>query len=431
MGVWRRLISYRIGRLGKNTLLGIIGLGARAVIQAIYLLIVSRWLGIEGYGVFAGVIALVSLAGPLASWGSTLLLTQYIAQNPSRSRGMWATALIQIGVVGSTLICIILMIAILIFPYYLSLMLLFLLALAELLLLPAAHAATSQCYALERGGVSAIVMCLLPLGRTLIMLIFIVFGFVGTPDYAVIAHFFGSLIGLVVAIVVVAIIDGWPAWHSRLPLCSAIRQGTPYVVSNFAGNSYQEVDKVLILKILGAIAVGPYTVAFRIASIFLMPVTALIGASLPRLMAQAKSGGGAKTYRIMLISGISYGVLAGIGILIVSPWIPYIFGSDYILASHYLTLLAFWPSLFALRHCMATYLTANSRQVARSYVEIMGLSVIILLNILLLPRIGVEAAVLTLLGVEVLVAAVMALLVKQRERAVNIEKSDSSSFDIK
>ena len=380
MAAWRRLIGYRPGRLGQNTLLGAGGLGTRAVIQAAYLLIVSRWLGAEGYGLFAGSVALVILGAPLANWGSGLLLTRYIAQDRGNSRAMWATALVQTGVIGGLLVIIVLVISALLLQG-LSLTPMLLLALSELLLLPAAHAATSQCYALERGIASAVVMCLVPLGRTLAILGFIAIGLTGTPDHAATAHFIGSLLGLVAVIAVMATVDGLPAWRARLPFRAAFRQGSAYAVSNVAGNSYQEVDKILILQMLGAAVLGPYTVAFRVASIFLMPLTALIGASLPRLMARTKSSDErARTYRAMLLSAVGYGVLAGAGIMIAAPWVPHVFGSGYALATHYLTLLALWPALFALRHCLATHLTANHRQAVRSCVEIMGLGVVVLLN---------------------------------------------------
>lgn len=420
MAAWRRLIGYRPGQLWQNTLLGTAGLGARAVIQTAYLLIVSRWLGAEGYGLFAGSVALVILGAPLANWGSGLLLTRYIAQDRGSSRAMWATALVQTGTIGSLLITIVLVISALLLQQGLSLTPMLFLALSELLLLPAAHAATSQCYALERGITSAVVMCLVPFGRALAMLGFIAIGIAGTPDHAATAHFIGSLLGLVAVIAVIAAVDGLPTWRSRLPLRDALRQGSAYAVSNMAGNSYQEVDKIMILQMLGAAVVGPYTIAFRVSSIFLMPVTALIGACLPRLMAHAKSSDERmQTYRAMLLSSAGYGVMAGVGIVIVAPWASRLFGSDYALASHYLALLALWPSLFALRHCLATYLTANHRQTVRSCVEIMGLGSVVLLNFLLLPRMGVEAAVFTLLVTEVLMAVVMTLLIKQGRHAGN------------
>ncbi|MEN1957643.1 lipopolysaccharide biosynthesis protein [Luteimonas changyuni] len=393
-------------------MLGMAGLGTRSVIQAAYLLIASRWLGAEGYGLFAGSVALVILGAPLASWGSSLLLTRYVARDRGSSRAMWATALVQTGVIGSLLVLCVLVVSSLLLQQRLPLFPMLLLALSELILLPAALAAVSQCYALERGVASAVAVCLVPLGRTLAMLGVLACGLAATPEHAAMAHFIGSALGLAVAIALVAGIDGLPAWHARLRLRDSIRQGTGYAVSNTAGASYQEVDKILMLQILGAAVVGPYTVAFRIASMFLMPVTALISASLPRLLARAGSDDGARTFRALLISGLCYGVLAGVGILVVAPWVPRVFGSEYAHATFYLGLLSPWPALFALRHCLATHLTAHHRQTMRCYVEIAGLGVVVLLNLVFLPRIGGVAAVLALLVSEVLVALVMGLLIR-------------------
>lgn len=415
MGKWQGQFfgGYKPGRLGRNTLLGTAGLGVRAIVQAAYLLILSRWLGADGYGLFAGSVALVILCAPLASWGSLLLVTRHIAYDRYRSRAMWATALTQIGVMGGVLVLGVLAVSTLL-PRGLPLAPMFMLAISELILLPIIWAATSQCYALERGLASAVAMCLSPISRVVAAMLAIVAGVAATSAHAVITHFAGSAVAVVAAMALVARVDGWPQWQSRMRLRESLREGAPYAASNVAGIGYQEVDKFLMLQSLGAMVVGPYTVAFRIASIFLMPVTALISAGLPRLMARAGRDDGARTYRAMLLSGVGYGVLGGMGILIVAPWVPRIFGSDYVLATHYLGLLALWPVLFALRQCLATHLTAHHRQTVRSYTEMAGLSVVVLLNLFLLPRMGAEAAVLSLLVSEVLVAVVMGFLIRQR-----------------
>ena len=170
MHAWHRFINYRPGRLGRNAILGTVGLGVRAIIQAAYLLIVSRWLGAEGYGLFAGSVALFTLATPLANWGSSLLLTEHVAHDRNRSRGMWATALVQTGVVGGILFIGMLILAILLPREQLPLGALLLLALSELLLLPASHAANSLCSALERGGAAALgMLCTNPSAMCLTM----------------------------------------------------------------------------------------------------------------------------------------------------------------------------------------------------------------------------------------------------------------------
>jgi len=246
------------------------------------------------------------------------------------------------------------------------------------------------------------------------MMGFIAVGFQGVAEFAALAHFVGSVAGLLAAVGIVAALVGLPEWRSRLALLDGMRKGTAFAISSMAGVSYQEVDKVLMLQNLGAAIVGPYTVAFRVASIFLMPVTALVSAGLPRLMLYAGSDNGMRTYRAMLLCGVGYGLLVGAGVVSVAHWLPRVFGSDYAPAIHWLILLAPWPVLFALRHCMAARLTACGRQAARTCIEVVGLGVVVVLNVVLLPRMGVGAAVLALLMAEILVAASMWLTIARR-----------------
>lgn len=421
MSKWNSIFHYRLGRLGKSTILSSTGLGIRAIIQAAYLLLISRWLGAEGYGLFAGIVAFFSLATPLANWGSGLLLTQYIAQDKRHSRGMWATALVQSGIIGILLVTLLLSVALLFLPQKIAIWSLLLLAVSELILLPASHAASSQCLALERGGAAALSVSLIPFGRLSILLLAVVAPWGATPELAVLAHFLGTVIGFAVAFGLVAWVDGLPAWKQRLPFISATRQGTAYAVSNVAGTSYQEVDKIIMLLLLGAATVGSYTVAFRVASIFVLPLSALIGVFLPRMMNQYNEREKSKnTYRIIMLVALIYGVLAGIGILVVTPFLPWVFGVGYEDSLYYLQLFAVWPMLFGLRQVLAARLTAQKRQRWRSWVEAMGLVLVAVLNFVLLPQFGAEAAIIALLVTEVFVTLVMSLFIYQNRYSNNI-----------
>lgn len=401
--------NYRIGRLGKNAIFAAAGLGTRSVIQAAYLFIASRWLGDESYGWFAGSVALVILAAPLANWGSTYLIPRYIAKNPHASRGIWATALTQTTIIGSLLTIGMMILSEAILKQSLPITSLFLLAVSELILLPAAHAATSQCFALEHGRASAISICLVPAGRTIAMICAIASGISATPNHAALAHFLGSVFGLTLAVCLVMRIDGWPDWSSRLSIKEATYQGTNYALSNVAGISYQEADKILMLQILGAVAVGNYTVAFRIASVFVLPISAVISAFLPRLMARIEVNDGSftYTYRIMLIAAISYSILAGLCCVFIAPLMPELFGFNYKQSTDYVLLLSPWPFLYALRQCLATKMTAMNQQSFRSATDILGFFIIVGLNIALLPIKGVHAAIISLLLTELITTALL------------------------
>ena len=408
MSKWNSIIHYRPGRLGKSTILSSIGLGIRAIVQAAYLLLISRWLGADGYGLFAGIVAFFSFATPLANWGSGLLLTQYIAQDKKNSQGMWATALVQSGVIGTLLLTFTLSIAVLFLPQKIAIWSLLLLAISELILLPASHAASSQCFALEHGNAAALSVSLVPFGRLVMLLLAIISPWSATPELAASAHFLGTVIGFAIAFGLVTWIDGLPAWKQRLSLASATQQGTAYAVSNVAGTSYQEVDKIIMLQLVGAATVGSYTVAFRVATIFVLPLTALIGVFLPRLMAQYNEDKkNQHTLRMITLTTLGYAALASLGMLFTAPFLPWVFGAGYEESLHYLQLMALWPIIFGLRQVLAARLTAQKKQRWRSWIETVGLLLIAMLSLALLPQFGAKAAIFALLLTEAAVALMM------------------------
>ncbi|GAA4853394.1 hypothetical protein GCM10023332_00530 [Luteimonas vadosa] len=380
------------------------GLVLRAVIQAIYLLVVSRWLGASDFGLFAGSVAVAAIVAPLANWGTPLLLTRHVARNPESSRAMWATALSQTGRVGGLLSVLVLALAGFVLREHVGLWAMALVVVAELILVPATQAATSQCFALERGMAGSISICLVPAGRVLAAVAMLAAGLDGSPGHAAIAHFVGSLGGLAAALVLVAIVDGWPAWSRRMRTGPATREGTPYAIGGLVGTSYLELDKVLMLQLLGAAIVGPYTAGFRVVGVLVMPIAALIGATLPRLMALHQTSGQARTYRAVLVSAVGYGLLASLATLALSPFVPALFGPGYEDTARYVQWLSPWPLLYALHHSAASALTASDRQGQRIRIESAGLGIAIVLNVVLLPKLGAAGAVVALLATEAVVA---------------------------
>src|SRR3546814_9152881 len=119
--------------------------------------------------------------------------------------------------------------------------------------------AASQCFALERGLGASVALCLVPASRLLAVLILLVSIGAGTPELASVGHFAGSLLGAMLAVILIARLDGWPDWRARLGWRRASRQGTVYAIGRFVGSSYLEVDTVLMLQILRAVRSDEHT----------------------------------------------------------------------------------------------------------------------------------------------------------------------------
>lgn len=408
--------NVRVGRLGRNAAYGSIGLGLRAVIQAGYLVLLSRWMGAQGYGLFAGSVAVVSLVAPFSGWGITYVLSRRVARDRASSRALWASAMGQVVFTGTVMTTAIVLASGLLLQERIDILSMVLIGLAEMVILPLAQAGTSLCFAVGRGLAAAFAICLVPAGRLFTGIAFMAMGAGRTPALVATSHFIGSLVGIAGTIVLIASVDGWPAWRERLRLRETLKEGAAFAVGSLVGISYQEVDKVMMLQLLGAAVVGPYTAAFRVVSVFALPVSALMSAALPRLFATHGGPEGSRMLRHVVVASIAYGLLATLVAAGIAPLMPRIFGAGFAEATRYLLLLSPWPILFALHQATATGLTAFGRQHARVAVEGFGMLVVVVLNALLLRRMGAGASVLALLAGEACMAMACSWLLRRGVR---------------
>lgn len=403
-----------IGRLGQNAMLSTVGLGTRAVIQAAYLIVLSRWMGAHDYGLFAGSVAAAIIISLISGWGISYVLTQEVSRDPTKSHGLWATAILQVSLSGVLLIGVLMLASSITLVERVDIRSMLLLGFAELIALPLVQVATSLCLALDRGVSAAVLMCLIPAFRLVAMSVALTVGLVGTPDHVASLHFAGSVVGLLVAIYLITQVDGAPAWRKRLSWWNATADGTRYAVGSLVGTSYQEVDKVLLLQILGATVVGTYTAAFRVMSVFVLPIAALMGAALPRLFAAHGTPSGSRLLKTVTLAAVGYAAVASIAAAIAAPLMPLIFGPGYAVSTKYLLMLSPWAFVFALHQSAAIGLTASDRQGARVVVESLGVALVVGMNLWLLRTLGVGAAVLALLTAEVFMACGCWLMMRRR-----------------
>lgn len=93
-----------LGSVGQSTVWISFALAIRALIQAFYLIILSRLIGAEQYGLFAGYISVVMLLYPLAGWGISYLIIERLTANLTSPATLLAVALRQIVIIGIPLL---------------------------------------------------------------------------------------------------------------------------------------------------------------------------------------------------------------------------------------------------------------------------------------------------------------------------------------
>lgn len=408
----------RIGKMGRNTLVGSAGLGFRALLQAGYLIALTRLLGPDNYGLLAGCVAAATLLAPLSGWGAGYVFLEKVSRDRSMGGGIWASVLIQTFVSGAMLAAVMVALG-LAMSLRVGLLELGLLAMAELIALPMAQAATLALMSQERGVMASIVLCLVPAGRLAGVLSLVLLGAPVAVDTVVLMHFVGSAVGALLAALFVGYAVAWPDWAARMMLRKSASEGTRYAVGSLVATSYPESDKVLILQLLGANAAGQYTAAFRIVSVFVLPIAALINAALPRLFVQAGSDGKGSVLRAITVAALAYAVFAAVLSVAAAPWMPLLFGEAYTPAIPLVGMLSAWIPLVALHQCGASALTSGGLQSSRVVIEAVGLAAIVVLNMLLLPALGIVGAVWSLLAVEAFLALACWAVQLTRGRKLN------------
>src|SRR3954462_9197533 len=99
----RRHAAIRQARrnpLVRNTAWMIFGQGSQLLIQGIYFVLIGRVLGPDGFGAFAGALALIFILVPFAGWGSGQILIQEVARQPEALPDYWGNALLTVLVSG-------------------------------------------------------------------------------------------------------------------------------------------------------------------------------------------------------------------------------------------------------------------------------------------------------------------------------------------
>lgn len=396
------LSRFGIGRLGAGAIAHSTALVIRAGIQAAALILLSRWMGASDYGMFAGVVAIVMLIAPLAGWGASVLAARR-PSNEAHAPHAWSEASLQVVVVSALLLFLLMAWQLTRWAQHVPVKMLLLVGLTELLVAPLVTVAAIIAIANSLYLRASLVVCLVPLGRLTVLAAAVALGMKGTPQMAAYLHVLGSLIGALVAIgIVIARVD-WLKPRGWGSIRRGIKDGTPYATGQMLASGYQEIDKVLLFSLLGATVLGPYAVAFRAASIFTLPAAALAGVMLPRLFkAAADRASNEHLMRPGLVSGCAYGGLASIGILLLSPLMPYLFGSSFSASADYLRWLSPWPLLFSIHHLAATGLTGMGKQSERLTIELLGFLVVLAGTFVLAGIFGAYAAIFSLLTAELL-----------------------------
>lgn len=378
------------GAIAKGTIRTSVVLGLRLVVQAGTLLLVARMLGPQHYGAFAGTAALAVVLGALASFGTHLVLLGEVAKDPGRRRPVLEYALpTTLTCAGLVFLCYLTFVSLFLHDVGVALRVVVLIGIAEIGLQPLLALAVHEHLAQGRTARSQLLQ-ILPLTLRLMAAALVWLLHCDDPLTAYAWCYLGASV-LAVACAHRTLPESWPrpaCW--RLARRSELREAAGYAVLNITRAAPGEVDKALALKLLSPAGAGIYAVSTRVMGAAVVPVTAMMLSSLPRLFREGRGQSSEANRLLWWMFGATLvysAVTAGI-LWLSAPLLAGIFGEKYQGVDLVLQWLCLAFPGMGLRLTAGNVLMALGKPWMRVGLEVSGLLILAATSLALTARAG-------------------------------------------
>lgn len=372
-------------------------------------LVLARWLGDSGYGIYGMIGALLAVGASIVEFGMGLIVVREVAKRP-RDAGRFVAATLAtqplLAVIGYG--C--LELAAWLLGYDPELRALLSLAAASLLINALGNICHNQLIAAERMELTAAISVVHVLSLV---------------AFAATALWIGSgLWGLYVATLAAGVLRSglyWLALHSagrasvgpldRATVRELFRAGLPIAVMSFLTLCCIHIDKALALSLIGTRAAGYLAAAFVISfGVTELLNTTVLVAVLP-VMSRFAARSEQELHRaigkltlLTLALGLPVATLIS---LLATPLCVWLFGDRFLPTGGVLRILIWYTCVAMVANVYSQGLVVQNRQKRLMVLRAIGLTLVVTLNLLLLPRVGVTGAAVAALISEVFALAMM------------------------
>ena len=415
---------FGFGALARNTLWMILGQGVRILVQFAYFVLIARLLHRDGYGAFAGAVALVAVLAPFAGWGSSNLLVKNVARDPACFRRYWGRALIVSCCSAGLLTLLVLALAFVVLPRSVPLSIVLWVAISDLLFTRVLETAALAFQAVHDLFKTAVLSVLFSVGKlTGVLLLWWIGGDDKLATWALLYLASSVVVGTGGALWVTLEL-GRPQWDMA-GWCREFGEGFYFASGFSAQRIYMDSDKALLTRLGSLDAAGIYTAAARIVEVAFIPVYSLLAAAYARFFTSGQQGvrGTLALSRRLLPYALAYAVLAGIGLYVLAPLLPWLLGADFAESVQAIRWLAAVPLLMTLHRFAADSLTGAGWQARRTGIEFGAAAVNVLLNLALVPRFSWHGTAWVTIATEGLLVIALGLALRNVMRSVHHDQA--------
>ncbi len=359
------------------------------VLGFFWTVVLARALGLEGFGEYTYLVALVTLTSAFAEGGFTSIVSRDVARDPAQLQEMVPTAMGLTVIFNIAAALITVAIALIDTP-----------SRARFL-----HAGLVALYLPSNGIFNVISAVFRGRDRFLYDSVFNIVQFVAFAVLSGVALLLGwGVTGVIAAFVVRQYLTAGasmilcerrigrvPIALRRPALRYLLREGLPLMLSGAAAQVYIRVDIIILSLAAGTTAVAIYSIASRFVDTLTTAASALGFASLPLLATlfradpdHARQFIRRISWRVLLFSAIG----SAVGIAVSPALIRSLYGAPFAAAGHVLQILLLTIPIYAVSQLLSTVVVVEGRQ--KALVGVYGGATLlsIVLNALLAPQLN-------------------------------------------
>lgn len=402
MSFLEKLAGSANKELVRHTLILSFSYGARLGIQAGYFILIARVLGIQGYGLFVGLLAFANAALPFSTWGSEHILVKHVSRDRSRFGEQLGVSIILSLTSSIVLALLCFGIGQAVLPDSISATAMLSLLLGELIGKSIHAQASKACLSVNYVSASGFLGNLVSFKNLVAALIFWVLPVAG-DRLALWSMIYASSTVLAACISIgVAIAKiGRPVFSLQNIKTYPFREGFLFSVNQSAYSINANFDKTMLASMAPLNGAGIYAAAYRIVEISTVPINAIMTAAYSKFFksgAQGVAGAAAFARKVLKLSG-SYGLLIAILLPFMAPVVPLVLGEEYRDSVAAMRWLAPMTVLLGLRFPMGDILSSTNRQGMRSAIQVTTALINFLINLVLIPLLSWKgAAIATLIS---------------------------------
>ena len=182
---------------------------------------------------------------------------------------------------------------------------------------------------------------------------------------------------------------------SKITAVALLRDSWPIIIASGAISVYVKIDQVMIQEMLGSYAVGQYAAAIRFSEVWYFIPIVVASSLFPSIVNAKKQSEELYNYRVQKLYDFIVWIAIAIAIPMtyLSEWIVNgLYGDQYNEAGNVLR-IHIWSGVFVFLGVVSgTWLLTEGLQLFSTINTIVGAIINVLLNYILIPRVGIEGA---------------------------------------